>query len=298
LSGLHLAECFSEVDLPPGVLNVVLGSGATVGPALVTHENVCAVSLTGSVGVGGEVLELATRHRKRVQLEMGGHNPVIVMADADLGKAVDATFKGAYWSAGQKCTATRRIYVQKPLYQDFRQALLDRMATAAIGDPRDPDTEVGPLVNASQFEEVMRAVERGREEGGEVISGGERADPEAYLLAPTLFEGVTDESMLSREEVFGPVASLYDFGDLDEAIARANSVEFGLAASIFTSSLGHAERFIGSIEAGLVHVNSQTPGAEIHAPFGGIKASGWGPREMGRAAMDFFTENLTVFQDV
>ncbi len=297
LTGLHLARCFHEAGIPAGVLNVVVGRGSEVGTPLVRHPLVRAISFTGSVAVGREVRDAATALGKRVQLELGGHNPLIVMADADLDRAAEAAYAGAFWSAGQKCTATRRIYVEEAVYDDFRGRLLARMERGRVGDPADPETEVGPIVNEQQLNGIVAAVEQGRREGGTVLAGGERLDEEAYLYAPTLFEGVGDEAMLSCEEVFGPVTSLYRFATLDEALRRANAVPFGLAAAIFTSSLASAQRFVGEAQAGLLHVNSQTAGADVHVPFGGIKDSGFGPHEQGRAAMEFFTESVTVYQD-
>ena len=297
LTGLHLARCFHEAGIPAGVLNVVVGRGSEVGTPLVRHPLVRAISFTGSVAVGHEVRDAATALGKRVQLELGGHNPLIVMADADLDRAAEAAYAGAFWSAGQKCTATRRIYVEDAVYDDFRERLLARMERGRVGDPADPETEVGPIVNERQLAGIVAAVEQGRREGGTVLAGGERLDEEAYLYAPTLFEGVGDEAMLSCEEVFGPVTSLYRFATLDEALRRANAVPFGLAAAIFTSSLASAQRFVGEAQAGLLHVNSQTAGADVHVPFGGIKDSGFGPHEQGRAAMEFYTESVTVYHD-
>jgi len=249
------------------------------------------------VPVGHGVRDRATARGARVQLELGGHNPMIVAADAELDRAVEAAYAGAFWSAGQKCTATRRIYVQDGVHDEFRERLLARMDAAQVGDPSDPDTEVGPLVTETAMDDVLAAIERGKGEGGAVIAGGERADEDGWLVAPTLFEGVGDESYLSCEEVFGPVASLYRFSTLDEAIARANGVEFGLSAAIFTRNLHAVQRFTGELQAGILHVNSQTPGADVHVPFGGIKGSGWGPHEQGRAAIEFYTELVTVYQD-
>lgn len=298
LTGLHLARALQEAGLPDGVLNVVIGSGAVVGGALVTDPRVQAISFTGSVSVGHGVREQGTRAGKRIQLELGGHNPLIVCGDADLQRAVEAAYRGAFWSAGQKCTATRRIYVQEPVYDRFRELFAQRVASGRVGDPADPETEVGPLVNEYQLEEVLAAIERGRDEGGAVVAGGERADAEAYLVAPTVFEDVGDEGFLSCEEVFGPVTSLYRFETLQEAIERANAVRFGLSASIFTGGLEAAEQFVDGIEAGIVHVNSQTAGADVHVPFGGSKSSGYGPHEQGRAAIEFYTEEVTVYRDV
>ena len=297
LTGLHLAACLEEAGIPAGVFNVVIGRGSEVGTPLVRHPAVRAVSFTGSVAVGQQVRDEATPLGKRVQLELGGHNPVIVMADADLARAVELVYAGAFWSAGQKCTATRRIYVQEAVYDDFRNLLLERIRNGVVGDPSDPATEVGPLVNEKQLEEILAGIERGKAQGGTVLAGGGRIDDEAYLVAPTLFEGVADDAFLSCEEVFGPVTSLYRFADLDDALHRANAVEFGLSAAIFTSSLAAARAFTERIEAGIVRVNGQTAGVDVHLPFGGIKGSGFGPHEQGRAAMEFYTETVTVYQD-
>ena len=298
LTGLHIAQCFEEAGLPAGVLNMVLGRGSVIGNALVRDPRVRAISFTGSVGTGFAVRDEATRLGKRVQLELGGHNPLIVMADADLDRAVEAAYGGAFWAAGQKCTATRRILVQDAVYDAFRAKLLARVERGVVGDPTDPATEVGPIVNKSQFDEILDGIAKGKAEGGTVIAGGKAVGGDNYLIEPTLFEGVRDDAFLSCEEVFGPVASLYRFDELDEAIERANQVPFGLSASIFTSSLLAAHRFSTEVEAGLLHVNSQTAGAEVHVPFGGVKSSGFGPHEQGRAAIEFYTELVTVYQDI
>jgi alpha-ketoglutaric semialdehyde dehydrogenase len=297
LTALHIAESLAEAGLPAGVLNLVIGPGSTVGSAIVRDLRIRAISFTGSVPVGRQVREEAMRMGKRVQLELGGQNPLIVLVDADLDRAVEAAYAGAFWSAGQKCTATRRIFVQEDVYGDFRGRFLERIERGTVGDPADPEVEVGPIVNESQLEDVLAAVERGRSEGGNVIAGGERVDGEGYLLAPTVFEDVRDDATLSREEVFGPVTSLYRFSTLEEALRRANAVEYGLSASIFTSDLGSVHRFVRELDAGILHVNSQTAGAEAHVPFGGIKGSGYGPHEQGRAALEFYTEAVTVYQD-
>jgi aldehyde dehydrogenase (NAD+) len=256
-----------------------------------------AVSFTGSVATGHGVRDAATASGKRVQLELGGQNPVIVMDDADLPAAAAATVAGAFWSAGQKCTATRRIYVQAGAYERFRGELLERVAALRVGDPADAATEVGPLVSEKQLRSVLDGIEQGRTEGGSPIAGGARAEVPGLLVEPTLFEDVADDGFLSREEVFGPVAALYPFADLDEAIARANAVPHGLSAAIFTRDIGAARQFVARLEAGLLHVNSQTAGADVHVPFGGIKASGHGPHEQGRAAREFYTDVVTVYED-
>jgi alpha-ketoglutaric semialdehyde dehydrogenase len=297
LTGLHLVRALEAAELPEGVLNVVIGRGSEVGEPLIADPRVVAVSFTGSVPVGHGVRDKAASLGKRVQLELGGHNPLIVAEDAKLDAAVTAAYVGAFWSAGQKCTATRRIYVQDEIYDEFRDRFLKRIDEGKVGDPTEPDTEVGPIVNETQFETVMDGIARGRDEGGTVLAGGERADPDAYLVAPTVFEKVADDGFLSCEEVFGPVATLYRYGSLDEAIERANGVRFGLSAAVFTTSLSTATRCVDELQAGIIHVNSQTAGAEVHVPFGGSKASGYGPHEQGRAAIEFYTEEVTVYQD-
>jgi aldehyde dehydrogenase (NAD+) len=296
-TGLHIAESFAEARLPAGVLNILTGAGSKVGAELVRNTGVRAISFTGSVPVGRSVRDEATARNCRVQLELGGHNPLIVMADAEVDRAVEAAYAGAFWSAGQKCTATRRIYVQDGLYDEFRSRFLARIESGVVGDPLDPAKEVGPVVNEGAMEDILAAIERGREQGGTVLAGGARGDDDGYLIEPTVFEGVADDAYLSCEEVFGPVTSLYRFTSLDEALERANSVEFGLSASIFTRDLYAVQRFASELQAGILRVNSQTAGADVHVPFGGIKGSGWGPHEQGRAAIEFYTEAETVYQD-
>lgn len=296
-TGLHVAECFAEAGLPAGVLNVLTGAGSTVGAELVRNAQVRAISFTGSVAVGNSVRDKATTRNCRVQLELGGHNPLVVMADAELDRAVEAAFAGAFLSAGQKCTATRRIFAHESVYDVFREKLLARIEAGKVGDPTDPVTEIGPVVNERALEEVLAAIERGKNEGGVVATGGVRASDEAYLIAPTVFEDVADDAFLSREEVFGPVTSLYRFSTLDDALARANAVDFGLSAAIFTRDLHTVQRFANELQAGILHINSQTAGADVHVPFGGLKGSAWGPHEQGRAAIEFYTETVTVYQD-
>jgi acyl-CoA reductase-like NAD-dependent aldehyde dehydrogenase len=296
-TGLHVAEAFADAGLPAGVLNVLAGSGSKAGAELVRNPEVRAISFTGSVPVGQGVREEATARGARVQLELGGHNPLVVMADAELDRAIEAAYAGAFWSAGQKCTATRRIFVQEPLYEEFREGLLARIEVGKVGDPSDPDVEVGPLVHAAAMEDVLAAIDRARGEGGTVLAGGERAHEDAFVVSPTVVEGLADDAELSCEEVFGPVTSLYRFGTLDDALKRANAVRFGLSASIFTRDLHAVQRFTEEIGAGIIHVNSQTAGADVHVPFGGIKGSSWGPHEQGRAAIEFYTEMVTVYED-
>ena len=297
VSAIHLARCLVDAGLPAGVLNVVIGRGAEAGAELVDQARGARDLLHRLGAVGRRVRDAATAAGKRVQLELGGQNPLVVMADADLDRAVEAAYAGAFLAAGQKCTATRRIFVQQDVYDEFRERLLERMSRAVVGDPTDPRTEVGPLVNRRQYDAVLEAIEQGRRQGGELLTGGEHRGDDGYFVSPTLFEHVDDTADLARGEVFGPVASLFRFATLDEALARANDVEYGLSAAIFTSALATAQRFVGAAQAGVIHVNSTTTGAEVHVPFGGIKASGWGPHEQGRAAIEFYTDVTTVYLD-
>jgi alpha-ketoglutaric semialdehyde dehydrogenase len=213
------------------------------------------------------------------------------------GPGVEAAYAGAFLAAGQKCTATRRIFVQQDVYDEFRERLLERISRAVIGDPTDPRTELGPLINRRQYDTVLEAIEHGRRQGGELLTGGEHRHDDGYFVSPTLFENIDDTAELARREVFGPVASLFCFATLDEALARANDVDYGLSAANFTSALATAQRFVGAVQAGVIHVNSTTTGAEVYVPFGGIKASGWGPHEQGRAAIEFYTDVATIYVD-
>jgi alpha-ketoglutaric semialdehyde dehydrogenase len=219
----------------------------------------------------------------------------VVMNDADLARAADAAYAGAFWSAGQKCTATRRIYVQDDVYDAFTARFVERVELGVVGDPADPDTEVGPLISQRQMDQVLEAVDRGQREGATRLLGGERVQAGSYLVSPAVFEDVDDGAYLSQEEVFGPVTSLYRVADLTEAIERSNRNRYGLSASIFTRDSATVQRFAREVQAGIVRVNAPTAGGEPHVPFGGTKASGYGPREQGRAAIEFYTETVTVY---
>lgn len=297
LTGLHIASAFDEAGIPAGVLNVLTGRGATAGAALAEDSRVRAISFTGSAAVGAQVRDTVTSRGARVQLELGGQNPMIVLGDADLPRAVEAAYAGAFWSAGQKCTATRRIYVERSVREAFEELFLARIERGVVGDPSDPATEVGPLVSQRQLDAVLDAVAQAEAAGERRLTGGERVDAEGYLMAPTVFADPGDDSLLSCEEVFGPVTSLFSVDGLDDALARANGVAYGLCAALYTSSIAAERRFADELQAGILHVNSQTAGAEVHVPFGGIKASGFGPHEQGRAAVEFYTDVVTIYHD-
>jgi len=296
LTTTALVEALDASGIPPGVVNSVLGTGATVGHELVTSPALAGVSFTGSAATGELIRTAATPLATPVQLELGGQSPLIVLADADLEKAVEATYAGAFWSAGQKCASTRRVLVQHEVYSTFRDLLRARIAAGVVGDPRSPATEVGPLVSERQWQGVLRRID------GAVGDGCRRlTEPAAfdsgYFVSPTVFEDVPLQHPLSTEETFGPVVSLYPVSDLDHALDLANDTRYGLAAGIFTQSTRSADRFVRGARAGVLHVNSATAGAEMHVPFGGIKSSGWGPHEQGEVAMEFFTDIVTVYED-
>lgn len=295
LAGLRLAEALEEAGIPPGVFNVVLGSGASLGPALVTDPGIDAVTFTGSTAVGHDIRRNAN---VPVQLEMGGHSPMIVRADADIARAVDAIVMGAYASSGQKCTATRRVYTHRSIHHELLSALVQRTKLLEIGNPLDAAVTIGPLVNERQLNEVLAAVDRASKLGT-LVHGGRRLDglpyANGFFMEPAILTDLPHDAEIACEETFGPALSVWPFDDDDEALALANRTRYGLSAAIFTRDLGAAKRFVEGIRSGTVRVNAQTPGAEVHAPFGGWGDSGFGPTEQGRAAVEFFTHQKTVY---
>jgi alpha-ketoglutaric semialdehyde dehydrogenase len=302
LTATLLTECLAEAGLPAGVLNLVTGSGGAICDAIVAHETVNAITFTGSNAVGKALYRKAAASDRsvKVQLEMGGKNPVIVLADADMDQALQQTLNGAMMSTGQKCTATSRAFVQRPVFDDFVDRLVKRAGALRVGDPLEATTDIGPLVSSQQRDTVMEYLEIGQSEGGEVLVGGapdENGDG-GYFVKPTIFGQMTPQMRLSREEIFGPVLAVMPVDDLEEGIALANDTNYGLSASIFTRDIATAFRFIRDIESGIVHVNSETAGAEPQAPFGGMKASSSFSREQGKTAIDFFTQVKTVYFDV
>jgi acyl-CoA reductase-like NAD-dependent aldehyde dehydrogenase len=302
LTATLLVECLAEAGLPPGVLNLVTGSGRAIGDAIVRHEAVNAITFTGSNEVGKALYRKALESERgiKVQLEMGGKNPVIVLKDADLDQALTQTINGAMMSTGQKCTATSRAFVQRAIYDEFVDKLVNRAASLRVGDPLAATTDIGPLVSAGQRDTVMDYIEIGQGEGGAVATSGGAPEElgDGYFVRPTVFTGIAPTMRLAQEEVFGPVLAVLPIDDLDEGVALANSVKYGLSASIFTRDIATAFRFIRDIESGIVHVNSETAGAEPHAPFGGMKASSSFSREQGKSAVDFFTQVKTVYFDM
>ena len=298
LCAVHLVQALAEAGLPPGVLNLVTGSGSAVGDPLVEDERVVAVSFTGSDATGGEIRKVASGRGAKVQLEMGGKNPAIVLADADLDHAITQVINGAMMSTGQKCTATSRAIVDRRVAEEVTARLGSRISALKVGDPLDDATQIGPLITAEAADRVAGEIDAARASGVALAAGGDRPDSlNGHFLNPTLFVDVDPSSRLAQEELFGPVLGVIPVDDMDEAIAVANNVRFGLSASIFTRDIGRALSFIQQIQAGIVHVNSETAGAEPHVPFGGYKGSSSYSREQGKASRDFFTQVKTVYFD-
>jgi aldehyde dehydrogenase (NAD+) len=291
-----LAKLFDECGGPPGVLNMVMGDGAEVGDALVTHKDVAAISFTGSVKTGRGIIASCGASQKKVQVEMGGKNPMIVMEDADLSIAVPACINGAYFSTGQRCTASSRFIVHAAVHDEFVAAVLEGMEKLRIGDPLQETTDIGPVIDERQLASNLRYVALAAEEGA-TVQGGERLELEnpGYYQAPALFTKTNNSMRINQEEIFGPCASVIKVGDFDEAIATANDVEFGLSSGICTTSLKYSREFKRRADAGVLMVNLPTAGLDYHVPFGGRKASSYGPKEQGRYAVEFYTMVKTAY---
>ncbi len=294
-----ITEVFAEAGVPPGVLNLVHGPGSVVGDELATNPLVRGLTFTGSGAVGRSIYATASGRGAKVQLELGGKNPVVVAADADLSQAVEITVSGAMKSTGQKCTATSRVIVEAPLLEDFTAAIIERVGALRIGPGIDPGTYMGPLVSEERRKAVLDYVQIGQGEGAQLLAGGDTGtNGSGFFVTPTVFGRVTPEMRIAQEEIFGPVVGIMSAPDLSAAIRIANDVAFGLSASIVTRDIKAAFEFVRSVEAGIVHVNSETAGAEPHVAFGGMKESSSYSREQGRAAMDFFTQTRTVYFDM
>jgi len=292
-----LTEIISRSGLPAGVFNLAMGPGSTVGEAIARSPGVHAVSFTGSVQIGTAVRRAVVERGGRIQLEMGGKNPLVVMDDADLGTAVNCAVNGAYFSTGQRCTASSRFIVTQGIHDKFVGAMIERMQKLAIGNGLDPKTEIGPVVSATQLDQDQAYLKIAREEGAMLKHGGERLNrpTQGYYLAPALFTDTSNKMRINREEVFGPVASVVRVKDFEEAVETANDTEFGLSAGIVTASLKHASAFKRRSQAGMVMVNLPTAGVDYHVPFGGRKGSSYGPREQGPYAREFYTIVKTAY---
>jgi len=301
LTASLIVEIFDECGLPPGVLNLVFGGGREVGDTIVKHPAILAVSFTGSNDVGVGLYGAAAARGIKCQCEMGGKNPIVVLADADLDLAVESTVQGAFGSTGQRCTATSRAVVVDSIANHFVERLAARTSSLVVGNGLNPATHVGPSVDERQLETVLSYVETGQHEGARLVRGGERIRDDGrdrgYFVAPTIFDHVDANMRIAQEEIFGPVLSLIRVPDNESALSVANNVRFGLSASVYTNDVAAMFKFVDRLDAGILHVNSPTVGGEAHIPFGGMKATGVGLREMGRVAIDFYTELKVVYVD-
>ena len=291
-----LAEILSRAGLPAGVFNMVIGAGRVVGAAMVEHPSLDALSFTGSVPTGNGLLRQAAARGLKIQLEMGGKNPLVVLADADLDKAVECAVNGAYFSTGQRCTASSRLIVENAVYDEFAARMRKRLAQIKVGNPLEAGIDIGPVASLAQLETDLSYIKSGHEDGGELLFGGERIEiaTRGHFLEPTLF-AAKPEHRIAREEIFGPVAALLRADNYEHALALANDTRFGLCAGIVTNSLKYATHFKRHAQAGMVMVNLPTAGVDPHVPFGGRKGSSYGPREQGRYAVEFYTTVKTAY---
>jgi acyl-CoA reductase-like NAD-dependent aldehyde dehydrogenase len=292
-----LVAVLHEAGLPAGVVNMVLGRG-NVGDAIAKHPDVNGVSFTGSQAVGSKVAAAAVARQARVQMEMGGKNPLVVMDDAEFDRAVQIAVDGGYFATGQRCTASSRVFVQEGIYDKFIAAVAERAKALKVGDALDPSTQMGPAVTDSQLASNLRYVDVALKEGGRLLAGG--AEPlklsnQGYYMAPTLVVDTKASDTINQEEVFGPVVSMVKFKTYDEALDLCNAGNFGLSAGIVTTSLKHARHFQRNVKAGMVMINLPTAGVDYHVPFGGTRGSSYGPREQGFAAVEFFTTVKTAY---
>ena len=292
-----LGEIIARAGLPPGVFNLVMGRGSVVGEILSNDPGVDAVSFTGSAAVGRGVAKNCAARLAKVQLEMGGKNPQVVLDDADLDTAVNVCIQSAFFSTGQRCTAASRLIVTEGIHNRFVSALTEKMRGLKVDDALKDGTDIGPVVDPKQLEQDLHYIELGRKEGAKLAAGGERLkrSTEGYYLAPALFVDTSPQMAINRDEIFGPVASVIRVKDYDEALAVANDTPYGLSSGIATTSLKYAEHFKRNSAAGMVMVNLPTAGVDYHVPFGGRKASSYGPREQGRYAVEFYTTVKTSY---
>ncbi len=290
----EIAKSLEEAGCPDGVFNLVMGRGSTVGERMVEHPGIDAISFTGSVPVGRGIAVGCATTGKKVQMEMGGKNPMVVLDDADLEVAVSVSANGAFFSTGQRCTASSRLIVTAGIHDTFVEKLTAAAAELKVGDALDPETQIGPVVDQSQLDQNLSYVALAKEEGCDV-AGGERADGPGFFQRPAVFANATNEMRSSREEIFGPCASVIKVADYDEALATANDTEFGLSSGICTTSLKHASHYRRHAQSGMVMVNLPTAGVDYHVPFGGRKGSSYGPREQGSYAREFYTAIKTSY---
>jgi aldehyde dehydrogenase (NAD+) len=292
-----LAEIVVRAGPPKGVFNLVMGRGSVVGEAMLAHKHIDAITFTGSVSTGRRVAAACAEHMRKFQLEMGGKNPLVILDDADLRTAVECAVNGAFFSTGQRCTASSRLIVTKGVYTRFKEALIERMKGLVVDDALKAGTQIGPVVDQGQLDQDLSYLKIGVAEGAKLAAGGERVerDSPGYYLTPALFADVDNSMRIAREEIFGPVAAMIPAKDYDEALALANDTQFGLSAGVCTTSLKYATHFKRNAEAGMVMVNLPTAGVDYHVPFGGRKGSSLGPREQGRYAAEFYTTVKTAY---
>lgn len=292
-----IVDILHRAGLPKGVLNLVMGRGSVVGQAMLDSPDLSGITFTGSTGTGKRVALASIEHNRKFQLEMGGKNPMVVLDDADLTVAVEAAANSSFFSTGQRCTASSRIIVTEGIHDKFVAALTEKLKTLTVDNALKQGTHIGPVVDEKQLQQDMDYIEIGKKEGAKLAFGGERLERETpgFYLQPTLFTEANNQMRISREEIFGPVASVIRVKDYEEALAVANDTPFGLSAGIATTSLKHATHFKRNSEAGMVMVNLPTAGVDFHVPFGGRKASSFGPREQGKYAAEFFTVVKTAY---
>lgn len=297
-SAWALAEIISRSGMPAGVFNMLIGPGRSVGNTIIRSPLIDAITFTGSESTGRQVAQIAAERLVRVQLEMGGKNPLVVLDDADLDVAVEVVLNGSYYSTGQRCTASSRLIVTAGIHDALVERLVERTRALRIGDPLDADTDIGPVVDPSQLRQNLSYVESGQAEGATLVCGGQQLDNErgAYYFSPALFIDVQPHMRIYREEIFGPVLSVLKVADYEEALAAAEDTPFGLSAGIVTTSLKYAEDFKRRSSAGMVMVNLPTAGVDYHVPFGGNRGSSLGPREQGTHARHFYTRVKTAYQ--
>ncbi len=296
-SAWALTEIISRSGLPAGVFNLVMGRGRVVGEVLLNHRDVNAITFTGSASTGARVAAACVARQAKFQLEMGGKNPLVILNDADLDAAVRCAIQGAFFSTGQRCTASSRLVVEAGIHDRFVEALTRRTSALEVGDARAAGVDIGPVVDQAQLDQDLGYIEIGRSEGATLACGGERisASTPGFYLAPAVFVDTHNGMRINREEIFGPVASVIRVADYEEALAVANDTEFGLTSGICTNSLRHATHFKRHAQAGMVMVNAPTAGVDFHVPFGGRKGSSFGPREQGSYAAEFYTTVKTAY---
>ena len=301
LSAVRLVEVFEQAGLPPGVLNLITGPGASVGNAIVESPQVRGISFTGSTEIGTDIYARGAHLLKKVQCEMGGKNAVILLADADLDKALGGIVQAAFGSTGQRCTATSRVIIEEAIYDRCMEQLIDLTSRLKVGRGLDPEVDVGPLSSEAQFQKVTEYIGIGTEEGARLAYGGHSLSggiyDDGFYIEPTIFTDVDPAMRIAQEEIFGPVLTVFRAKDLDDAVQISNDVKFGLSSSVYTKDLSRAFQYVNTVDAGMIHVNSPTLGGEVHLPFGGLKSSGVGHREQGTEAVDFFSEVITVYID-